>query len=192
RGSAAGGARIARPGIARRRAGRLAGALLPVLVGALSLGAAGVAAAEETATLGSAALLSDLVRPKSGDLFDGSRRVWDPAPLWSHLDPVLEADLADALHDLGLGWALAQQKLAVALVDITDLRTPRVAALNGDTMMYAASLPKICVLLAAYQKEAEGRFVIDDETYLQILRMIRLSDNGDSTALMHKIGKDYI
>ncbi|HEY8493106.1 MAG TPA: serine hydrolase [Myxococcota bacterium] len=142
--------------------------------------------------LGSAAMLGDLVEPGPGDLFQRRQGMWDPAPLWNYLDPVLEDGLADALRQLGLQWALDQRKLAVALVDITDVRSPRVAALNGDTMLYAASLPKICVMLAVYQKAAEGRLQIDDETYAEMLRMIRRSSNVDSTRLMHKVGKDYI
>lgn len=142
--------------------------------------------------LGTAALLSDFTRPAQGDLFQRKPGMWDPAPLWSYLDPVLEDGLAEALRGLGLQWAIDQDKLAVALVDITDARHPRVAALNGDEMLYAASLPKICVMLAVYQKAAEGRLQIDSETYTQLLRMIQRSTNDDSTALMHKVGKDYI
>jgi beta-lactamase class A len=142
--------------------------------------------------LGTAALLSGITQPAPGDLFQRKQGMWDPAPLWSYLDPVLEDGLADAVRQLGLQWALDQRKLALALVDITDVRQPRVAALNGDSMLYAASLPKICVMLAIYQKAAEGRFQIDDETYAEMLRMIRRSSNSDSTTLMRKVGKDYI
>lgn len=142
--------------------------------------------------LGTAALLSDLTQPAPGDLFQPKPGRWDPAPLWSYLDPVLEDGLADALRQLGLQWAIDQHKLGVALVDITDVHQPRVASINGDTMLYAASLPKICVMLAIYQKAAEGRLQIDDETYVEMLRMIRRSSNADSTTLMHKVGKDYI
>lgn len=145
-----------------------------------------------TPGIGTAALLSGITQPAPGDLFQRKPGMWDPAPLWSYLDPVLEDGLADAVRQLGLQWALDERKLAIALVDITDVREPRVAALNGDKMLYAASLPKICILLAVYQKAAEGRLQIDDETYAQMLRMIRRSSNSDSTALMHKVGKDYI
>ena len=144
------------------------------------------------AGLGSAALISDITQPAPGDLFQRKPGMWDPAPLWNYLDPVLEEGLADALRQLGLQWALEQRKLAVTLVDITDVRQPRVAALNGDSMLYAASLPKICVMLAIYQKAAEGRLQIDDQTYTEMLRMIRRSSNSDSTTLMHKVGKEYI
>lgn len=145
-----------------------------------------------TPGLGTAAVVSNIAQPTPGDLFQRKTGMWDPAPLWNYLDPVLEEGLAEAVRDLGLSWAIDQRKLALTLVDITDVRQPRVAALNGDTMLYAASLPKICVMLAIYQKAAEGRFQIDDETYVEMLRMIRRSSNSDSTTLMHKVGKEYI
>ncbi len=59
-------------------------------------------------------------------------------------------------------------------------------------MLYAASLPKIAVMLGVFQKEAEGKLVIDQETEIQLQRMIRRSSNPDATALMHKVGLDYI
>ncbi|MCL4686035.1 serine hydrolase [Myxococcota bacterium] len=185
----------ARAGRTRRRS-----SVLRSLLGILALLVALPASAQQTAragastsgSVGTAALLSHFVKPSQGALFQRKPGMWDPAPLWSYLDPVLEDGLHDALRDLGLQGALARRKLAVTLVDITDVQNPRVAALNGDTMLYAASLPKIAVMLGVYQKAAEGRLTIDDETYHQLLRMIRRSDNGDSTTLMHKVGKDYI
>jgi beta-lactamase class A len=116
----------------------------------------------------------------------------DAAPLWAWADPDLEEDLLRSMADLGLEEPLREKKLAVALVDITDLAHPRVAALNGDTMLYAASLPKIAVMLGVFEKAAEGRLVIDEETRGELRRMIRRSSNSDATALMQKVGLDYI
>jgi beta-lactamase class A len=116
----------------------------------------------------------------------------DPAPLWQWLDPDLEEELTRAIFQIGLEQPLRERKLAVALVDTTDPAHPRVAALNGDHMLYAASLPKIAVMLAVFEKASEGKLVIDDETRVQLQRMIRRSSNPDATALMHKVGHDYI
>lgn len=115
-----------------------------------------------------------------------------PAPLWDHVDRRLEVDLLRSVRALGLGPALDERKLGVALVDVTDLRRPRVAALNGDAMFYAASLPKIAILLAAFERIRAGQLELDEETWAQLVRMIRLSSNADSTALMHKVGKPFI
>ncbi len=70
--------------------------------------------------------------------------------LRNRFDKKLQQQLEDTLIDLGLAQPINDRKLSVALVDITDLRKPRVAAVNGDEMMYAASLPKIAIMLGAF------------------------------------------
>ncbi|RIL05673.1 MAG: serine hydrolase [Proteobacteria bacterium] len=139
----------------------------------------------------STAVLGEIAAPVRASLKE-QLLIRDPAPLWQWLDPDLEEELAASLADLGLATPLRAGKLAVALVDITDPTHPRVAALNGDLMLYAASLPKIAVMLGIFQKAAEGKLVIDGETRGQLLRMIRRSSNPDATALMHKAGHDFI
>ncbi len=116
----------------------------------------------------------------------------DRAPLWSYRDPALQRELETRLQALGLGRALRARDLAVALVDITDLAQPRVAALNGDHMMYAASLPKIAVLLAAFERIAEGSMRLDEATEASLTRMIRVSSDQDAAAMMQRVGKPFI
>ena len=72
------------------------------------------------------------------------------------------------------------------------LAKPRVAAVNGDQMMYAASLPKIAVLLGAFEKIAQGKLVYDAETERTLERMIRESSNQAATEMMQRVGKEYI
>lgn len=138
-----------------------------------------------------AALLGEVAAPVRASLKE-QLLIRDPAPVWQWLDPDLEEELLRSIMDLGLERPLRERKLAVALVDVTDLSHPRAAALNGDQMLYAASLPKIAVMLGVYEKAAAGRLVIDPETRRQMERMIRRSSNPDATALMHKVGHDYI
>jgi beta-lactamase class A len=116
----------------------------------------------------------------------------DLAPLWDWTDASLETQLRRALAELGLDDDARRGRLAVALVDLTDPDVPRVAAVNPDHMMYAASLPKIAVLLAAFEKIAQGRMPYDDEARRLMERMIRQSDNAATTELMHRVGKEYI
>jgi len=42
------------------------------------------------------------------------------------------------------------------MVDLSDPADTRFAQVNGGTMMYTASLPKIAILLAAYQCFEDG------------------------------------
>ena len=65
-------------------------------------------------------------------------------------DPGLQGRLELTLEQLGLTGAIARKELTVSLVDVTDLQEPRVAAVNGDEMLYAASLPKIAILLGVF------------------------------------------
>ncbi len=118
----------------------------------------------------------------------------DLAPLWDWRDPKLQKALDDALARLGLDDDARRKRLAVALVDIpkNKKKQPRVAAVNGDRMMYAASLPKIAVLLAAFEKIAQHKMEYDDETRTLMEQMIRRSNNRSTTALMQKVGKKYI
>lgn len=116
----------------------------------------------------------------------------DLTSLWEWRDKGLQKKLEAAMHRIGLTEALESGRLSVALVDITDHRRPRVSAINGDKMFYAASLPKIIVMLAVFEKAEAGELTIDQETHEQLYRMIRISSNSDSTALMQKVGKKYI
>jgi beta-lactamase class A len=113
-----------------------------------------------------------------------------PAPpeLRAFEDPALQAGLARVVDGLGLAHAVAKRHLALALVDVTD-ETPRLAMLNGDEMMYAASLPKIAILLGAFVQAERGRLALDEPTVGQITRMIRYSSNEDASAVLAKVGE---
>jgi len=71
-------------------------------------------------------------------------------------DPRLQKALETRLGSLHLKKAAALKDLSVVLVDITDISEPRMAYVNPNEMMYAASLPKIAILLGAFEKIANG------------------------------------
>ena len=108
----------------------------------------------------------------------------------------VSADLQHRLElrikQLHLQRAVREHRLSVALVDVTDPAAPSLAQLNGDEMMYAASLPKIAILLAAFERIAHGQLALDDDTRQTMTRMIRYSSNKDATAMIRKVGKEYI
>ncbi|MDX1763818.1 MAG: serine hydrolase [bacterium] len=107
-------------------------------------------------------------------------------------DPVLQQGLESCVADLGLEDAVRDKSLCVALVDITDLNAPRLAALNGDEMKYAASLPKIALLLGAFEKSAQGDLELDEKTCDTLTCMIRNSSNSAATQILNRIGADYL
>jgi len=116
----------------------------------------------------------------------------DLAPLWEHRDAALQAKLESAIRQLGLDGAVRGKQLSFALVDITELHAPRVAELNGDLMMYAASLPKIAVLLAVFDGVEKGKIRLDTMTENKLKQMIRRSSNSATTEMMHLVGKENI
>lgn len=116
----------------------------------------------------------------------------DPPELWEAYDPGLQAALESTLARLGLADAVRDRRLAVALVDITTLDQPRVAAVNGDEMLYAASLPKIAILLGAFVCIEEGMLALDAATRRSLTEMIRVSSNVEATRMLNRVGKQRL
>ncbi len=104
-------------------------------------------------------------------------------------DADLQAALDQAFGAMPGFWRDVQdRKLSLVIADVTDLRHPRVASYNPDLMMYAASLPKIAIVLGVFVEAERGRLTLDDETEQQLIRAVRNSSNRDATALLNKVG----
>jgi len=114
------------------------------------------------------------------------------ADLRSAHDPALQRSLEGAVRDLGLERHLKQHQLALALVDVTDAQAPRLAMLNGDEMMYAASMPKIGILFGAMAEVESGRFPLDEERLQTMNRMIRNSSNSDASRVLNWVGGERL
>jgi beta-lactamase class A len=124
-------------------------------------------------------------------------RLAAPVPVvWPELrysrDHHLQDGLRAALAKAGLARYAQEQKLALALVDITVLDHPRVATVNAHQMMYAASLPKIAILLGAFQKAEDGDLKIDGPTEKLLSDMIRRSSNAAATIMLERVGFEYV
>jgi len=112
--------------------------------------------------------------------------------LWESYDHGLQQQLEAVLKDMGLDKAARNKKLAVTLIDITDLEEPLVASVNGDTMIYAASLPKIAILMGAFVEIDQGNMTLDTDTRDSLTRMIRKSSNADATRMLNHVGKNRL
>jgi beta-lactamase class A len=108
--------------------------------------------------------------------------------LFERRDPALQHQLEAQVARLGLDRAVRGKHLALALVDITRLDQPRVAAINGNHMMYAASLPKIAILLGAFVEIERGALRLDSTTRQDLNDMIRVSSNTAATRMLKKVG----
>ncbi len=113
-------------------------------------------------------------------------------PNWKPLYALVDADLQKQLEQVvykNPQWRrLANQKrLAVGVVDLNG-EQPRFARVNGNQMMYAASLPKIAILLAAYVSFEDGSLPETDEAHKDLADMIRVSSNTAATRMIDRIG----
>lgn len=83
---------------------------------------------------------------------------------------------------------IAQKKLSLGVVDLNDPLNVKYAAVNGDEMMYAASLPKIAVMLAATDALEKGELKETKEVTHDMRLMICKSDNQASTRMIDRLG----
>lgn len=85
-----------------------------------------------------------------------------------------------------------QKKMAIGVVDLWDPNDVKYARLNGNVMMYAASLPKIGILLAVMDAIEKGEIADSPELQQKMRLMISKSNNAASTELMDLIGMEKI
>lgn len=119
-----------------------------------------------------------------------SATIW--TPLYENVDAKLQVALEERLNQ-NPEWArlIRRKKMAIGLVDMNADR-PRFARVNGNEMMYAASLPKIAILLAVYASFEDGSLEETDEIHDQLGKMIRVSSNSAATNLIDLVGMDKI
>jgi beta-lactamase class A len=107
-------------------------------------------------------------------------------------DAGLQAAVEQVVSQAGLAKAVTDGHLSLALVDATDPAAPRLAMLNGDRMMYAASMPKVAILLGALVEAEAGRLPINSLTTAAMINMIRFSSNEDATRVLRWVGIDRL
>jgi beta-lactamase class A len=101
------------------------------------------------------------------------------------LQDKLEAIISSNKH-----WVeLAKNKtLNIGIVDMQDPMHSRFAAINANNMIYAASLPKIAVLLAAQDAINQGKLVETPEVKQDMRMMIAKSSNVAASRMIHRVG----
>lgn len=114
-------------------------------------------------------------------------------PLRQLVDKNLQKELERRLKQ-NKSWAklIHNEKMAVGLVDISDSSNIRFARVNGDVMMYAASLPKLAILLAAMQSLEDGSLKETSAIHHDMRIMISRSDNDAATRMIDRIGFEKI
>ena len=85
-----------------------------------------------------------------------------------------------------------KKKMSVGVVDLSNPKEARFARINGDYMMYAASLPKIAVLLASVDAIENGELKETDEIKKDMRIMISKSNNQATTRMIDRVGYEKI
>lgn len=110
-------------------------------------------------------------------------------PLRSQVDKQLQSSLFRELRSNEKWRSLIdQKKMAVGLVDLRNPSNIKFAHVNGNQMMYAASLPKIAILLAAMDALEKKEMPETDEILHDMKIMISRSDNQASTRMIDRLG----
>lgn len=116
----------------------------------------------------------------------------DWKPLYESVDPELQKALETRLSQ-NPEWKklIARKKMAIGIVDLSG-DTPRFARVNGNQMMYAASLPKIAISIGAYASFEDGSLVETPEMRKDLGDMIRVSSNSAATRMIDRVGMKKI
>ena len=80
------------------------------------------------------------------------------------------------------------KQMSIGIVDLSDVNNIKYAGMNDDFMMYAASLPKIAILLAAMDAIDKGELEYTKEIKEDLRLMIAKSNNAASTRMIDRLG----
>lgn len=83
---------------------------------------------------------------------------------------------------------IKQKRMAVGVVDLSNPDQAKFASVNGNYMMYAASLPKIAILLAAEDAIDKKELKETDQVKSDLRLMISKSNNQAATRMIDRLG----
>lgn len=123
-----------------------------------------------------------------------------PLKMQGNIDPIedlycseLQADLEEEIFKHKDWKRLIDNKMmSIGIVDLSDLNDIQYAGLNDDHMMYAASLPKIAVLLASMDAIDKGELANSKSIQKDMRIMISKSNNQATTRMIDRVGYEKI
>jgi beta-lactamase class A len=107
----------------------------------------------------------------------------------SPLDPSLQAGLVKIDSSLRAQYGMTTGQTAVGIL---DLRRLRLAMIHPDRIDYAASVPKIGILLAWFQLHPESATRLDPQTRHELGLMIKQSNNEIAAKYSRELGLKQI
>ena len=114
-------------------------------------------------------------------------------PLSQQLNTTFQKKLEETISK-NKKWSklVNEERLAVGVVDLSSPQNVKFARINGNHMMYAASLPKIAVLLAMEDAMEKGEIAETKEIKADMRLMMSKSNNQSTTRLIDMLGFDKI
>lgn len=107
-------------------------------------------------------------------------------------DQALRQQLVSDVCAAGYCELVAMDELSVALVVIKGAEPARLAMLNGHNMVYAASLPKVAILLGAMVASERKQLTLTAAILDDLDKMIRLSCNDCATRMLTLVGRERL
>ncbi len=107
----------------------------------------------------------------------------------SPVDPKLQAKLEAIDATLRAKYGMTPEQTEVGLL---DLNTLRLAMIHPDREEYAASIPKIGILLAYFQLHPAVATNLDAQTRHELGLMAKASDNAMASKFSHELGLKQI
>lgn len=136
---------------------------------------------------------SEFVGPELPPTAEGPASPTQPLGLvLPEIDARMQAGLNRALTTGRFRDLTRRGSLSVVLIDLSDPERPRHAAILPDSMRYAASLPKIGIMLTVFAEIEAGRLSYTPDLRNKLERMIRRSENAVSSELIRLVGFDAI
>lgn len=108
------------------------------------------------------------------------------------LDASLQAGLQAILSQAPYRRLIQERRLSVALVDLSDPGYLRYAGVDDDRERYAASLPKIGILLGFFDQVDKGNITYTPQLRTKLEYMIRRSSNSISSEMIQLVGFENI
>src|SRR5882672_10246848 len=105
------------------------------------------------------------------------------------LEPSLQANLEKIDADLRSKYGMTTEQTAVGVL---DLNTLRLAVIHPDRGDYAASVPKVGILLAYFQLHPEGATNLNSQTRHELGLMAKASNNEMAARFSRELGLKQI
>ena len=107
-------------------------------------------------------------------------------------DQALRLQLASDVCAAGYCEVVAMDQLSVALVVMREGEPARLAMLNGHNMVYAASLPKVAILLGAMVASERKQLTLTATILDDLDQMNRVSCNACATRMLALVGREKL